>query len=269
MHEHHEVNRKHWNQRTDAHFKHPDYRVKEFLDGQSTLHSLELSEVGDVQGKTLLHLQCHFGLDTLSWARLGAKVTGVDISDTSIERANELAAKANLTARFIRSDIFDVRDVLNEQFDIVFASYGTIWWISDIDRWAEIVAGYVKKGGVFHLVEFHPFLCTLDGAKQIIEPYFHQPQAERYTGEADYCDPNLIIEEEYGWRWTLGDVVTALIKAGLTIEFLHEFPFCVSKSWRELVKEGEWWYYPDLKKDVPLMFSVKAGPLKAEFTPGG
>jgi SAM-dependent methyltransferase len=258
MNEHHEVNRRHWNQRTEAHFKHPDYRVKEFLEGASTLHPLELSEMGDVHGKSLLHLQCHFGLDTLSWARRGAKVTGVDISDKSIERAKELAARAQLSARFIRSDVFEVQNVLQEQFDIVFATYGVKWWISDIDRWAEIISSYVKKGGFFYMAEFHPVLSMLNGNKEIYEPYFHQPEAERYTGEKDYCDENLIIEEEYGWRWTLGDVVTALIKAGLTIEFLHEFPYCIYKVWPTFVKKGDWWYYPDGKKDVPLMYSMKA-----------
>jgi len=258
MNKYHEVNRVQWNKRTDAHYQHPDYRVKEFLSGNSLLHPLELSEIGDVHGKTLLHLQCHFGLDTLSWIRLGAKATGVDISDRSIECAKELAVKSGLAARFIRCDLFDLPEMLNEQFDIVFSSYGAIYWMSDIDRWAQIVARYVKKGGFFYLADFHPLLCALDGAKQFIEPYFHQTEPERYTGEKDYCDPNLIIEEEYGWRWTLGDVVTALIKAGLTIEFLHEFPFCVSQSWRGFVKEGDWWYYPDGKKDVPMMFSVKA-----------
>jgi SAM-dependent methyltransferase len=147
---------------------------------------------------------------------------------------------------------------LNEQFDIVFASYGVKWWISDIDRWAQIAAGYVKKGGFFYLAEFHPVLSMLGANKDIVEPYFHQPEAERYTNEKDYCDENLIIEEEYGWRWTLGDVVTALIKAGLKIEFLHEFPYCITKSWPTFVKDGDFWYYPDLKKDVPLMYSVKA-----------
>ena len=258
MNEHHEVNRRQWNRRTDAHFKHHDYRVREFLDGTLTLHPLELSEVGEVRGKSLLHLQCHFGLDTLSWARLGATVTGVDISDRSIERANELAMQSGLTARFIRSDIYDLPGALKGEFDIVFASYGALWWMSDIERWAQLVARYVKKGGFFYLAEIHPASQMLDGEKKIIEPYFHQPQAERYTGEKDYCDQNLIIEEEYSWRWTLGEVVTALIKAGLTIEFLHEFPFGVHKSWPTFVKEGDWWYYPDGKKDVPLTFSVKA-----------
>lgn len=239
MNEYHEVNRLQWNKRTDAHYQHPDYRVKEFLAGGSTLHPLEFSEVGDVNGKNLLHLQCHFGLDTLSWARLGGTVTGIDISDRSIERAKELAVQSGFPSRFIRCDLFDLPDLLNEQFDIVFASYGAIYWMSDIDRWARIVARYVKKGGFFYMAEFHPVLGMLDGDKKIIEPYFHQAEPERYTGEKDYCDPNLIIEEEYGWRWTLGDVVTALIKAGLTLEFLQ-------------------WYYPDLKKDVPMTFSVKA-----------
>lgn len=258
MHEFHEVNRKHWNQRTEAHFKHPHYRVREFLDGQTTLHQPELTEVGDVRGKSLLHLQCHFGLDTLSWTRLGAKVTGVDISDKSIERANELATKAKLQARFIRSDIFDLPNMLNETFDIVFTSYGAIWWISDIDRWAETIARYVKPGGCFYMAEIHPLTQMLDADKRIYDWYFHQPQAERFTGDKDYCDENLVIEEEYGWRWSLGDVVTALVKAGLSIDFLHEFPFSVYKAWPTYVKDGDFWYYPDLKKDVPLTFSVKA-----------
>lgn len=258
MNEHHEVNREQWNRRTDAHFAHPDYRVKEFLNGQTTLHPLELSEMGDVHGKSLLHLQCHFGLDTLSWARLGAKVTGVDISDRSIERARELAARTQLPARFIRSDIFDLPKVLDENFDIVFTSYGAIWWISDIDRWAETIARHVKPGGFFYMAEIHPLIQMLDAEKRIYDWYFHQPQAERFEGEKDYCDEKLVIEEEYGWRWTLGDVVTALVKAGLSIEFLHEFPFSVYKAWPTFVKDGDWWYYPDLKKDVPLTFSVKA-----------
>jgi len=259
MNEHHEVNRKQWNERTEAHYVHPDYRVKEFLAGASTLHPLELSEMGDVHGKSLLHLQCHFGLDTLSWARRGAKVTGIDISDRSIECANELATRAQLPARFIRSDIFDLQGLLNEQFDIVFTSYGVTIWISDIDRWAETIARYVKPGGFFYMAEIHPLIQMLDAEKRIYDWYFHQPGAERFEGETDYCDEKLVIEEEYCWRWTLGDVVTALIKAGLTIEFLHEFPFSVYKSWPTFVKEGDWWYYPDGKKDVPLTFSVKAG----------
>ena len=257
MNKYHEFNRDGWNRRTEAHFIHPGYKVREFLAGGNTLHPLELDEIGDVRGKRLLHLQCHFGLDTLSWARLGALVTGVDISDRSIERANELKAKSGLDARFIRSDLFDLHDVLDEQFDIVFTSYGATWWMSDIGRWAQVAARYVRKGGVFYIAEGHPVLSMLNGDKKIIEPYFHQSEAEYYTGESDYCDKNLKVDE-YGWRWTLGEILTALIKAGLTIEYLHEFPFCVYDAWPTMVKDGDWWYFPDRKNDVPLTYSVLA-----------
>lgn len=252
-----EINRKEWNKRTDPHYNHPEYRVKEFLAGEVRLHPLEREEVGDVKGKSLLHLQCHFGKDTLSWARLGAEVTGIDISDRSIEVANELKEKAGLAGRFIRTDLFDLPDVLEGQFDIVFTSYGAVWWMSDINRWAEIAAGYVKKGGFFYIAETHPAASMLDGDKKIHEPYFNQG-AEYYANEADYCSKDLILGDEYGWRWTLGDIVTALIKAGLTIEFLHEFPFGVYDAWPTMVKDGDWWYYPDRKNDVPLTFSIKA-----------
>lgn len=256
MNEHHEVNRKGWNLRTDPHFEHPAYRVKEFLAGESTLHPLEHKEIGDVTGKRLLHLQCHFGLDTLSWARLGADVTGIDISDRSIARANELREKTGLDARFIRCDLFDLPDILEDTFDIVFTSYGVLWWMSDINRWAKVAARYVRRGGMFYIVDDHPAGNMLDENKKVFEPYFHQAEAEFYPGD-DYCVKGLRIED-YGWRWTLGDIITALIEAGLTIEFLHEFPFCVYDAHPNFVKDGDWWYYPDRKDDVPMTFSIKA-----------
>jgi len=152
----HEKNRKMWNEITDVHFNHPDYKVKEFLEGASTLKSIEMSEVGDVAGKTFLHLLCQFGLDTLSWVRQGAEVTGVDISDKSIERAFELKEKTGLNATFVRSDVLDLIGKIENKFDIVYQSYGTHAWISDIDRWAEVVAHYLKPGGFFYMVDLHP-----------------------------------------------------------------------------------------------------------------
>ncbi len=256
MNEYHELNRRNWNKRTDPHYHHGSYKTEEVLAGGTSLHSLELEEMGDVAGKRLLHLQCHFGLDTLSWARLGADVTGIDISDRSIELASELAGRAGLNARFIRSDLLDLPDVLDDEFDIVFTSYGVLWWISDIKRWAKIVARYVKPGGFFYIAETHPAGNMLDADKNIAEPYFHQPEPEYYR-EGDYAVKNLDVEE-YGWRWTVGDIITALIEAGLTIEFLHEFPFCVYDAHPTMVKDGDWWYFPDRKDDVPLTFSLKA-----------
>lgn len=259
MNKDHEINRENWNTRTDAHYKHPDYKVKEFLDGTKKLHPLELEEVGDVKGKSLLHLQCHFGIDTLCWARLGAKVTGVDISDRSIELANELKEKSGLSgARFIRSDLFNLPDVLDEEFDIVFTSYGVLWWMSDIKRWSQVVARYVKKGGFFYIADGHPTMNMLDQDKKVFEPYFNQG-VERYYDESDYCDKDCKIEQECGWRWTMSDIINSLIEAGLTLEYVHEFPFCCYDHWPNFVKDEDgWYYYPDKKNDVPMTISLKA-----------
>lgn len=259
MNKDHEINRGHWNDRTEAHYNHPEYKVKEFLSGEFDLHQLELEEVGDVKGKTLLHLQCHFGLDTLTWARKGATVTGIDISDTSIEFADKLAKEAGIkNARFIRTDLFDLPEKLDDEFDIVFTSYGAIWWMSDIEKWAQVAAQYVKKGGFFYIADDHPAANMFDGKKNVIEPYFHIG-TERYYDETDYCAKDLTIEEEVGWRWSLADIINALITAGLTIEFLHEFPFCVYDKWPGFVKDANgWYYYPDRKNDIPLTFSIKA-----------
>lgn len=258
MNKDHEINRMGWNKRTDAHLDHSEYKTREFLDGAVILHPLELAEIGDVSGKTLLHLQCHFGLDTLSLARLGAKVTGVDISDRSIEEARRLSGESNVPGRFIRADLFDLPDLADEQFDIVYSTYGAIWWMSDIRRWAQIIFRHLKEGGFFYLAEVHPVLDMLGEEKNVVEPYFHIG-TERFYGEPDYCDKDLTIEEEVGWRWTIGDVVTALADAELHLEFLHEHPFSVYDKYPTMVKDADgWWYYPDRKNDVPLLYSLKA-----------
>ncbi len=260
MNEHHEINRQQWNKRTIAHYRHPEYLVDEFLNGRSTLHDLETKEVGNVTGKTLLHLQCHFGLDTLSWAREGAIVTGIDISDDSITYADELREKIGFdSARFIRTDLFDLPDHLDEQFDIVYTSYGAVWWMSDIRKWARIAARYVKPGGFFYISETHPFLDMIDENQQIYEPYFHQG-TEIYENEGDYCDKDLVIEKEVGWRWPLGEIVTAIAEAGLRIEFLHEQPVCVYDRWPTMEQVGDtrWWKYKGAKIDLPMNFSLKA-----------
>ncbi len=254
----HEINRKGWNKRTDAHRKHHAYKTNEFLAGDAILHPLERAELGDISGKSLLHLQCHFGLDTLSLARLGAKVTGADISDRSIEEARKLSEISGVHGRFIRSDLFDLPDVLQGVFDIVYSTYGVVWWMSDIKRWAGIVARYIKPGGFFYLAEVHPVLDMLDENKGIAESYFHI-STERYYEEMDNCDKTVKIDEEVGWRWTIGDVVTALAQSGLRIDFLHEHPFSVYDKYATMVKDSEgWWYYPDRKNDVPLLYSLKA-----------
>ena len=152
-----ETNRNNWNERTPVHAASDFYDLEGFKAGHITLTDIERREVGDVSGKTLLHLQCHFGQDTMSWSRLGAIATGVDFSDAAIELAQSLNDDLGLTARFIHSNIYDLPDALDERFDIVFTSYGVLNWLPDLDRWAKVIYKFLKPSGTFYIIEFHPF----------------------------------------------------------------------------------------------------------------
>ncbi len=252
----HEKNRAAWNDMVEVHFKHPDHKVKEFLDGWNSLKSIECEEIGDVTGRSLLHLQCQFGMDTLSWARLGASVTGVDISDNSITRANELKKLAGLDdARFIRSDVLDLIGVIPEKFDIVFQSYGTICWLSDIDRWAEVVAHHLRPGGVFYIIDDHPII-TIYLTESMT---YLDKEPERYSNERDYCDFDYIVENErVEWQHPLSTIINAIIKAGLVIEKVDEYDKGYHNREKDWYQEGDYWYPPGGPPRYPLMFSLKA-----------
>ncbi len=251
-----EQNRRMWNELVDIHVAHPSYRVKEFLDGASTLKQLEQRELGDVSGKTLLHLMCQFGLDTLSWARKGAIVTGVDIADQSILRANELKSRAGLdSARFIRSDILELSTQLNEQFDIVHQSYGTLCWLGDISSWAKVIARFLKPGGQFLLIDDHP--ASL-GMYETSLHYF-STESETHADLPDYADRDYRRQNpSTEWQHTLAEVVNSLIAAGLTITKLGEYDYSyyqVTEQWRQVEDR---WYPPDGPYKFPLMLMVRA-----------
>ncbi|MCP9486619.1 MAG: class I SAM-dependent methyltransferase [Gaiellaceae bacterium MAG52_C11] len=257
-----DVNRAQWNERTIVHAASDFYDVAGFRAGQQTLRALELEEVGDVRGKRLLHLQCHFGLDTLSWARLGASVTGVDFSSEAIALARELAAELELEASFVCSDVYELRSHLRERFDIVFASYGVLVWLPDLVRWAQLVAHFLAEGGFFYLVDGHPVGVMLeeqDGRLVAVEPYFDVGPVE-VPGGSTYADPEAVLANamSYQWQHSLADVVSALAGEGLRIEFLHEFPFAASQRVPGMVRgEDAWWRLPD-RNDVPFLFSIRA-----------
>ena len=169
-----ERNRANWDERTAIHL--PAYGVSQFLAGDLSLGSLEREEVGDVTGRSMLHLQCHFGLDTLSWARLGATATGVDFSEASIAAARSLAEEAGVAARFICSNVYGLHEVLDERFDIVFASYGVLCWMPDINLWANTVAHFLRDGGTFYIADGHPLVHAMDDDGVMPEAgirYFH------------------------------------------------------------------------------------------------
>ncbi len=256
-----ESNKTLWNALTGLHVKSAFYDVAGFLNGRCTLMPLEREEMGDVSGKSLLHLQCHFGLDTLSWVRLGAEVTGTDFSDKAIEYARKLSGEAGIQADFICADIYALPDILDKQFDIVFTSYGALTWLPDLDGWAEIVARYVKPGGFFYVAEIHPMLYAIgyepDPELRLKNSYFPAVEQERNEGGSDYATSFTHDFVSYEWQWPVSTVVTALAQAGLRIEFVHEFPFCCFCARQDMYQDKDgWWHLAGDK--VPLTFSIKA-----------
>ncbi len=263
-----EENRRHWE---DAAAHHPDtdhYDVEGFLDGESSLTPLERAEIGDEvgPGTDLLHLQCHFGLDTLSWAREGAAVTGVDFSREAVETARDLAEAAGLADRaaFVDSDVYDLPDELDREFDVVFTSYGVLGWLPDLDRWAEVAAGFVRPGGTFYLAELHPLTETLPwnfdgGETEFVYPYFTPDEPVTYEGPGTYADYDLELEHDRSHTWPhgLGEILTALLDAGLALEFVHEHPFAGSELFPGMARDDGFWRF-EADVDVPLTVSVKA-----------
>jgi SAM-dependent methyltransferase len=264
---HLQANLDHWNDLVPIHARSRFYDVEGFRAGQSTLDAVEVAEVGDVHGKSLLHLQCHFGMSTLSWARMGAAVTGADFSEPAITLARSLAKELRLPARFVCSDVYALPEVLPEQFDIVFTSYGVLCWLPDLTRWGQVIAQMLKPGGLFCIVEFHPMMQTLDDAEGITEsrpkyPYFHQAEPLRWNDDGTYADLAAHVEHAvtYEWSHSLADIVNALIRAGLRIECLHEFPYCCYAHLPRFMERGPdgWWWLKQHKDSVPLMFSIRA-----------
>jgi SAM-dependent methyltransferase len=257
-HEDHEKNRATWNRVVDLHVNHPEYRTRDVISGGSSLKRIELAALGDVRGKQLLHLMCQFGLDTLSWARQGAIVTGADISDRSIQVANELKVQCGLEAEFVRSDALDLIGLIDKKFDVVFQSYGTHMWLSDIFRWARVISHYLKPGGTFFMIDDHPvnplFLFPNDNVDYFASEPF------RTVNPTDYCERETRIEGEHvEWQHPVSEIVNALISAGLTIEQLDEYNFGYyrfASDWYET--DDHYWCPLGGQTKYPLMLAVKA-----------
>lgn len=254
-----------WNEWTDITSKSDSYDMPGFLAGRSTLKSVELEELGDISGKSLLHLQCHFGMDTISFARLGAEVTGVDFSDKAIELAKSLSSKLNIPARFICSNIYDLPDKLTGQFDIVHTSYGVLNWLPDLTKWAKLVAHFLKPGGFFHIAESHPILQVFPNDQtttdlQVKLPYFPSPEPMRWEPDGCYADRDAVVTHpSFEWSHSLAEIINALIGAGLRLDFLHEFPFLCWDNFPFMVRgEDRYWRLPGEHDTIPLTFSLKA-----------
>ena len=220
------LNRDSWNKRTIAHWDSAFYDVQGFLQGKTSLNSIELDLLGDIRNQSILHLQCHFGQDSISMARAGASVTGVDLSDQAIEKARELSAIAGVPAHFVCCDLYDLPNHLEGQFDILFSSYGTIGWLPDLDRWASIIHHYLKPGGIFVFAEFHPVIWMYNNDFTHIEyPYFKKdPIVETETGT--YADRDApITHQSVTWNHSLSEVMGSLLKQGLILKDFQEYDY--------------------------------------------
>ncbi len=262
-----EIIRQNWNERTPIHAASDFYNVTGFKSGDITLTKTEIEEMGSVVGKSLLHLQCHFGMDTMSWARLGANATGVDISDAAIALARELNEELGLNARFIRSNIYDLPDVLDEQFDIVYTAIGALCWLPDMEGWAKIVARYMKPGGTFYILDGHPFSQTLetvempDGSLGLtpLHSYFPDPEGITYPGgDHTYTGPEVIETPSHEWQHSMSEIVNAIIDAGLQIQFLNEFPTSGYRAFPPMSLHEDGWRLDEHHGSIPFLFSIKA-----------
>ncbi len=258
-----EANRANWDERVPIHAAGGFYDVASFKQGQERLRPFEIEEVGDVSGRDLVHLQCHFGIDTLSWARRGARVVGLDFSAPAVEEASKLAAELGLDAEFVRSDVYDARKALGgRDFDVVYTGLGALNWLPDIRRWAGGVASLLRPGGFLYLSEFHPITWIFgDDDLTVDHDYFHAEEPEVWDEPGTYADleAETIHNTTYEWNHSLGDVVSAVIGAGLVLEFLHEHDYTLFPRWPFLEKSGgDTYRLPEGVPRLPLMYSLRA-----------
>ena len=261
--DHFEANRETWNEKVKVHSKSEMYDLEVFKNGKSSLMSYELNALGDVKGKSLLHLQCHFGQDTMSWSRMGAACVGVDLSDEGIRLATSLNDELKLDAAFVCCNVLDTSKHVKGTFDIVYTSYGVIGWLPDLKPWGQMVAEKLKKGGTFYMVEFHPIVWMFDylDDKPNMRYGYMQDEVIYEEYEGTYADQgSKMITKEYGWNHGLSEVINALIEAGLQIEYLNEHDESPYNVLPELVetKSGN---YVTKDKLYPLIFEIKATKL--------
>jgi SAM-dependent methyltransferase len=270
-----EANRSLWNQRTAVHKDSAFYDLEGFKAGANVLTPIELSEIGDVKEKSLLHLQCHFGMDTMSFSRMGAKCVGVDLSDEAIMLAKEINDELKLDAKFICCNVYDL--LLDNRhsskilpvgedlggagaFDIVFTSYGTVGWLPDLDPWAKVIAERLKPGGFFYMAEFHPVVWMFDDDFTHIKYHYDNKELIVIEDQPTYTgDKNEITGKEYSWNHSISEVLNALINAGLKLEFFNEHTFSPYANFKNSVEtETGKWHIKGMEGKIPMVYSLRA-----------
>ncbi|WP_374653031.1 class I SAM-dependent methyltransferase [Dongia sp.] len=269
------VNKARWDEVVAIHVASADYQVQPFLAGQDTLLPIEAREIGDIRGKSLIHLQCHFGLDTLNLARRGAHVTGLDFSPQAIAAARALAARAGLEARFVEGNLYDAPSLIAERFDLAYVTWGAINWLPDIKGWAKVVAKMLKPSGELYLLEAHPFAFALDqvppgGAVGVRDagaplcptfPYFGAGVPIIFDSDTTYTGDDTKVENTrtHEFLHPMSDILGGLIEAGLTLTSYNEHDSIAWAMWPLLVEGADRMYrMPEGHTNLPLSFSLKA-----------
>ncbi len=261
------LNRANWDERVAIHMAPAsDYETDLLRQGNYILHAIEENELGPVAGRRLLHLQCHFGIDTLALAQKGAKVTGLDFSGPAIAAARNLAAEIGIDATFVQSDVYEARAAVEGEFDRVFTSWGTICWLADIRAWAKVVASMLVSGGEFYFADVHPaaliFDDDIDGTNGMpgwFSPYFQQG-AILMDDARDYANPvaRLSNIRTHQFMHPVANVVQALLDTGLKLTMLHEHDTLAWKQFGCMMEtEGRLYRLPN-KAWLPLSYSLKA-----------
>ena len=255
-----DINRNTWNEKTEFHIQSDFYNQKGFLNGENSLTPIELELLGNIKGKSILHLQCHFGQDTISFSRLGAKAVGADLSDNAIEKAREIAQQLNTETLFICCDIYDLPNHLNEQFDIVFTSYGTIGWLPDLDKWAKIISRFLKPGGKFVMADFHPVVWMFDDNFEKIGYNYFKSEPIIETVEGTYADKNAPINSKtVTWNHSTSELLNSLLRNNLELNAFDEYDYSPYNCFNATEEfEPKKFRIKHLENKIPMVYSILA-----------
>ena len=268
-----DVNLANWNDRAAAHAASPDYPVAELIDDPGALSkvvSFDRDLLGPLTGQRGIHLQCHIGTDTISLSRLGATMTGLDFSDKSLDEARRIARLAGADVRFVQSDVYDAVAAAGDGYDFVYTGVGALCWLPDVSRWAKVVAGLLRPGGRLFVREGHPVLWALDDERSdalvLDYPYFEhaEPLIFEYDDTYVATDVKFTNNVTHTWNHGLGEIVTAVLDAGMTLTSLIEHR---SVPWKALpgqmhqLPNGEWQLTdrPDRLPHTYTLQAVRAG----------
>lgn len=254
------INKSTWNDKVDVHMASDFYDMEGFLNGKSTLNEIELELLGDVTGKKILHLQCHFGQDTLSLSRMGAEVTGVDFSEKAIEKANALAQTLHLKAQFVCCDIYDTPNYIHEKFDLVFTSYGTIGWFPDLNKWAEVISKVLRPGGQFIMADFHPVVWMFDNDFKGVLYHYFNTEAIIEEESGTYADREAEISNQtITWNHPTSELINALISNGLELNCFHEYDYSPYNCFHETEEFApQKFRIKHLENKIPMVYSLSA-----------